>query len=120
VAELAATPAKPEIGAEGFAALDLRIAVVLEVMSAPKALRPAWRLVLDGGPALGRLQSSAQITNYPADSLRGRRVVVAVNLGSRRVAGWRSDVLVLGGLAPDGEVRLLGVDGDLPPGSPVA
>lgn len=110
---------RPPVGPEGFAALDLRVARVVEVLPFPEARRPAWRMVLDGGPALGRLQSSAQLTDYPADDLVGRLVVVAANLGPRRVAGWRSDVLVLAAVPADG-VRLLGVDGDVPPGTPVA
>ena len=111
---------KPPVGPEAFAALDLRVARVLEVAPAVGTRRPAWRLVLDAGPALGRVQSSAQLTRYPEDQLVGRLVVVVVNLGSRRVAGWRSDVLVLAALGEGGRVHLLDVDGDPPPGSPVA
>ena len=118
-ARLGATPAKPVVGPEGFAALDLRVARVVEVLPFPEARRPAWRMVLDGGPALGRLQTSAQVTDYAVDDLLGRLVVVAVNLGSRRIAGWRSDVLVLAAVPATG-TRLLGVDGDVPPGTPVA
>ena len=107
------------MGPGGFAALDLRIARVLEVLPFPEARRPAWRMVLDGGPALGRLQTSAQLTHYSPEVLIGRLVVVAVNLGPRRIAGWRSDVLVLAAV-PAGGPRLLGVDGEVPPGTPVA
>lgn len=117
-ADPSAAPAKAPVGPSGFAALDLRIAKVQEVLPFPEARRPAWRMVLDGGPALGRLQTSAQLTHYTPEALIGRLVVVAVNLGPRRVAGWRSDVLVLAAV-PGGEPRLLGVDGDVLPGTPV-
>jgi tRNA-binding protein len=113
-------PAKPEIGPEGFAALDLRVGRIVEVAPFPAARRPAYQLTIDLGPTLGRRRSSAQITNYPPDELQGRQVVVAANLGHKRIAGFVSEVLVLGGLEPDGTVRLLEVDGELPPGSVVA
>jgi tRNA-binding protein len=46
-------------------------------------------------------------------------VVGAINLGSKRIAGYKSEFLVLGGLEPDGTVHLLGVEG-VSPGDPVA
>jgi tRNA-binding protein len=111
---------KPDVGAEGFHALDLRVGVVTAVDPFPEARKPAWKLTVDLGPVIGSRRSSAQVTNYRPDQLLGRRVVVAVNLGPRRIAGFVSECLVLGGLEPGGTVRLLGVDGELPPGSVVA
>ncbi len=113
-------PVKPEIGIEGFTALDLRVGRVLEVEPFPEARRPAWKLTVDFGPEVGALRTSAQVTNYRADELVGRLVVGALNLGSRRIAGFRSEFLVLGGVEPDGTVHLLAPDGDLEPGAPVA
>jgi tRNA-binding protein len=112
--------AKPDVGIDDFAALDLRVGRIVEVEPFPEARRPAWKLAVDLGPVLGVRRSSAQITNYTADELRGRLVVAAVNLGRKRIAGFVSELLVLGGLEADGTVRLLEVDGDLPPGAPVA
>lgn len=112
--------AKPDIGAEAFFALDMRVGRILEVAPFPEARQPAWKLRVDFGPVVGVLQTSAQVTNYSPDELLGRKVVGAVNLGAKRIAGFRSEFLVLGGLEPDGTVRLLGVDGDLEPGAPVA
>jgi tRNA-binding protein len=112
--------AKPEIGAEAFFGLDLRVGRIVEVTAFPEARRPAWKLRVDFGPVVGVLQTSAQVTNYPEDELLGRQVVGAVNLGTKRIAGFRSEFLILGGLEPDGTVKLLGVDGDLSPGAPVA
>lgn len=111
--------AKPEAGIGPFEALDLRVGLVTEVQPFPEARRPAWQLMIDLGP-LGERRSSAQLTHYAAEELVGRRVVCAVNLGSRRIAGFVSEVLVLGGLEPDGTARLLGVDAELAPGSVVA
>lgn len=113
-------PAKPVVGVEAFLALDLRVGTVVDVAPFPEARKPAWQLTVDFGPVIGRLRTSAQVTNYAADELRGRQVVGALNLGSRRIAGFESQFLVLGGLEADGTVRLLRADGDLPDGSIVA
>lgn len=113
-------PAKPDVGPEAFAALDLRVGRILDVAPFPHARTPAYQLTIDLGPVLGERRSSAQITNYAPEELVGRQVVVAANLGRKRIAGFVSEVLVLGGLERDGTVRLLDVDGRLPPGSVVA
>lgn len=115
-----ALPAKPPIDAADFFALDLRVGRVVAVDPFPEARRPAWKLTVDFGPVIGELRTSAQVTNYAADELVGRQVVGALNLGERRIAGFASEFLVLGGLEPDGTVRLLAPDADLPPGAPVA
>ena len=112
--------AKPEAGIEPFAALDLRVGRITEVRPFPEARKPAWRLTVDLGPVLGERRSSAQLTSYVPEELTGRTVVCATNLGSRRIAGFTSEVLVLAALEPDGTPRLLAPDGDLPPGSVVA
>jgi tRNA-binding protein len=111
---------KPEIGADGFFALDLRVGRVVAVEAFPEARKPAWKLTVDFGPVLGELRTSAQITNYGAEELAGRLVVGAVNLGAKRIAGFTSQFLVLGALDPDGTVRLLQVEPDVQPGAPVA
>lgn len=116
----AGLPAKDVIGAEAFFALDLRVGRVLEVQDFPEARQPAWKLTVDFGPQVGTLRTSAKITNYPPEALLGRQVVGAVNLGRKRIAGFVSEFLILGGLEPDGTVRLLEIDGDLAPGSVVA
>lgn len=111
---------KPDVGGEGFAALDLRAGVVTAVEPFPEARKPAWRIEVDFGPVVGCLRSSAQITNYPADELLGRTVVGAINLGRKRIAGFTSEFLVLGALDPDGTVRLLELPNGVAPGAPIA
>lgn len=113
-------PRKDDVGLEGFLALDLRVGRVVSVVDFPEARNPAWKVEVDFGPVLGVLRTSAQITNYDADDLLGRQVVGAVNLGTKRIAGFESQFLILGGLEPDGTVRLLSPDADLAPGSVVA
>ena len=113
-------PRKPEVGAEGFFALDLRAGRVVAVAPFPATRKPAWQLTVDFGPVLGELKTSAQVTNYSAEELTGRMVVGALNLGRKRIAGFTSEFLVLGSLDPDGTVRLLGVDPATQPGAPIA
>ena len=112
--------AKEEIDAADFFALDLRVGRVVTAAPFPDARKPAYRLLVDFGPVIGRLETSAQITNYTTDELEGRLVVGAVNLPPKRIAGFASEFLVLGGLEPDGTVRLLAPDAELAPGSVVA
>jgi len=111
--------AKPEVGAAGFFALDLRVGTVIAATPFPEAREPALQLAVDFGSVLGVLHTSAKITNYRPQELLGRQIVGAVNLGTRRIAGFVSQFLVLGGLEPDGTVRLLSADGELPDGAPV-
>ncbi len=111
---------KDDVGADAFFALDLRVGRVVEVEPFPEARKPAWKVTVDFGPVVGRLRTSAQITNYTADELQGRLVVGAINLGTKRIAGFTSEFLVLGSLDPDGTVRLLQLEDGVTPGAPVA
>ncbi len=113
-------PRKDEIDASAFFGLDLRAGRVAEVLPFPEARDPAWKLSVDFGPAVGTLQTSAKITNYERDELVGRLVVGAINLPPKRIAGFRSEFLVLGALDPDGTVRLLELPAGVQPGAPVA
>ena len=113
-------PAKPDTDPAAFAAVDLRVGVVTTVEAFPEARRPAWRIEVDFGDEFGRRWTSAQVTNYGADELVGRRVVGAINLGSRRIAGFVSQFLLLGAVDDDDVVTLLEVAADVPLGAPVA
>jgi tRNA-binding protein len=111
---------KPDVGTAGFFALDLRTGRVVDVEPFPEARKPAWKLTVDFGPVVGTLRTSAQVTNYSADELKGRIVVGAINLGRKRIAGFTSEFLILGALDPDGTVRLLELPDGVGPGAPVA
>jgi tRNA-binding protein len=84
-----------------------------------RARKPSYKLWIDFG-SLGEKTSSAQLRDlYQADQLVGRLVIAAVNLGSRNIAGFLSEVLVLGAPSERGEVVLLGVERDVPLGGRV-
>lgn len=113
-------PRKRDVTGPEFFELDLRTGTVVGVDEFPEARKPSWKVTVDFGPVVGVLRTSAQITNYRRDELLGRTIVGAVNLGVRRIAGFDSQFLVLGALAPDGTVNLLAPDGPVLPGSVVA
>jgi tRNA-binding protein len=96
---------------EQFAALDIRVGTVVEATSFPEARKPAIKLRIDFGPDLGIRRSSAQLTvHYTPTDLMGRQVVAVVNFPPRRVAGFESEVLVLGAMPNAQEVILLRPD----------
>lgn len=106
---------------EDFQKIDLRIGTVISAEAFPEARTPALKLLIDFGLELGHRRSSAQITRqYSADQLVGRQVVAAVNLGDRRIAGFVSEVLVLGAVPEPGNVILLAVDRPVADGTRVA
>ena len=102
-----------------FQKLDMRVGRVLAVEEFPEARVPAWKLTVDFGPQVGVKRSSAQITHYPASSLVGRLVVGVVNFPPRRIAGFPSEVLVLGAIDSEKGVVLLEPDSDVELGSPI-
>lgn len=107
--------------AEDFFAIDMRVGTVLEAEHFPEARQPSIKLLIDFGPELGRRRSSAQLTlRYEPADLIGRQVVAAVNLGSRRIAGFVSEVLVLGAVPEEGDVVLLRIDAPVPDGTRIA
>jgi tRNA-binding protein len=99
--------------------LDLRVGRIIRAEPNARARKPSYKLWIDFGP-LGEKTSSAQlIARYRVEDLADRLVVAAVNLGSRNVAGFTSEVLVLGVPDAAGETVLLAVDQDVPLGGRV-
>ena len=113
------SPLKEAVGAEQFFSLDIRAGRVVEVADFPEARNPSWKITVDFGSQIGRLHTAAQIKNYDRDELRGRLVVGVVNLGTKRIAGFTSEFLILGTYDPDGTVRLLQVEPEVQPGAVV-
>ena len=103
-----------------FERVDLRVGRIVDADPLPGARVPAYRLTIDFGPG-GLRRSSAQLPGtYPDPAaLVGRLVVAVVNFPPRLVAGFRSEVLVLGALPDDGTIPLLSVDAGARPGDPI-
>ena len=91
----------------------MRVGRVVRVDDFPEARKPAWKLEIDFGPEVGVKGSSAQITHYTREELEGRLVVGVVNFPPRRIAGFESEVLVLGALDDAKGVVLLRPDDDV-------
>ena len=104
---------------EAFQTLDLRAGRVTAAEPLEGARKPAYKLTIDFGP-LGVRGSSAQLTElYRPEQLVGRVVIAALNLGVRRIAGFASEVLVLGVPDEAGRVVLLSTERAVPPGGRV-
>jgi tRNA-binding protein len=101
-----------------FERLELAVGVVTEVEDFPEARNPAYKLTIDLGPR-GARRSSAQVTHYAREELLGRQVVCVLGFEPKRIAGFKSEVLVLGGLSEEHGVVLLRPDRAIDPGSPV-
>ena len=109
-----------EITWEDFQKVEVRVGRVVAAEPFPEARKPAVKLSVDFGPEVGEKWTSAQLTaHYRTEKLVGRQVVAVVNFPPKRIAGFKSEVLVLG--VPDefGEVVLLSPDLNVPPGGRV-
>lgn len=102
-----------------FEKIDFRIGTIRSAKPFPEARNPSYQLEIDFGP-LGVLNSSAQITDrYSIEELHGRQVIAVVNIGTRKIAHFESQCLVLG--ATEGkEVVLLAPESELPNGQQIA
>ena len=107
----------PEISWEDFEKVDVRVGKVVEAEPFPEARQPSIKIVVDFGPEVGQKRTSAQLTaHYDPETLLGKQVAAVVNFPPKRIAGFRSEVLVLGVPDEAGEVVLLSPDREVPPG----
>ena len=108
----------PEITFDDFMKVDVRVGTIVDVQEFPEARKPAFRLTIDFGPAIGRKRSSAQITaHYSPERLLGRRVAAVVNFPPRQIGPFMSEVLTLGFPDEEGEVVLVAPDLPVPDGA---
>ena len=95
---------------DDFEKVEIRVGTVLTAGPFPEARNPSYKLTVDFGP-LGIKQTSAQITKrYDPAQLVGRQVLAVTNFASKKIAGFKSEVLVLGAVPMEGDVVLVNVD----------
>ena len=112
-----AVPAAELIGFDDWLAIDVRVGTIVAAEPFPEARKPAIKLVIDFGGAIGRKRSSAQITrHYSPDDLVGRQVAAVVNFPPRQIGPMMSEVLTLGFPDDNGEVVLVSPERAVPDG----
>ena len=111
-------PSAPEISFDDFLRVDIRIGTIVEAEPFPEARKPAFKLKIDFGPAIGVKKSSAQIVSrYVLEDLPGRQVAAVVNFPPRQIGKYMSEVLTLGFADEEGAVILFAPDRTVPNGS---
>lgn len=117
----AGQPSEPEISFNEFLKVDIRIGTVVRAEVFPEARKPAYKLWIDFGEAIGEKKTSAQITElYGADDLIGRKLAAVVNFPPRQIGPFMSEVLTLGFANTEGSIVLFSPDHDVPDGARLA
>ena len=107
-----------EISWADFEKVDIRVGRVVEAEPFPEARKHPITLTVDFGSEIGMKRSSAQLTaHYTPETLLGKQVVTVLNFPAKRIAGFRSEVLVLGVPDEEGAVVLLVPDREVPLGA---
>ena len=109
-----------QISYDDFSKIDIRVGRIVQADVFPQARKPAYKLRIDFGQAIGMKHSSAQITKYyePQD-LVDKLVLGVVNFPPRQIATFFSEVLTLGVILGEGDICLVHPDRDVPLGSPI-
>ena len=103
---------KEDITINDFTKLNIVLGTILKASKNQKAKLPAYILDIDFGEIMGIKSTSAQITNYSLGELIGKQVIGICNLPAKNIAGFVSEVLVLGAISGK-DISLLQADRNL-------
>ena len=93
---------------DDFEKIDIRAGTIIGVNDFPKARKPAYKLLIDFGEAIGQKRCSAQVTtHYKKEELLNRQVIAVVNFPPKQIADFVSECLVLGIYDENNDVILL-------------
>jgi methionyl-tRNA synthetase len=113
----------PSIDFEHFSKIDLRVATVTACEAHPNADK-LLKVTLDDGTPEGRQVCAGIKAWYEPEALVGKQVVIVANLEPRKLRGEISQGMILAASEVLGEdereVRVLAIDGTVPPGSRVS
>jgi len=86
-----------------FEQVDIRVGKIIEVTDFERARNPSYKLKVDFGQEIGIRNSSAQFkNNYKPEELLNQQCLAVVNFEPRNIAGFMSEVLVVGVPRADG------------------
>jgi len=106
---------------EDFARVQLCAGTIVAVEEFPEARKPAWKLTIDFGEAIGQRRSSAQITDlYDRQSLMGRQIMAVINFPKKQIGPFMSECLVTGMPREDGSIVLVTPMEPVPDGTRLA
>lgn len=107
---------KNQVTFDDFLKLDIRVGKIIKAEVFEKARKPSYKLLVDMGPEIGEKNSSAQIIeHYTPEDLIGKQVLAVVNFPPRNIAGFMSEILVMGTYSQGGVV-LISPDKPVQPG----
>jgi tRNA-binding protein len=108
------------ISYDDFLKVDMRVGVIVQVEEFPKARNPSYKVQVDFGPEVGTKWSSVQAKrDYTIEELMGRQVIGVVNFPPKNIAGFQSEVLILGVDTAEGQLSLLRPVKEAQPGAMV-